>query len=66
MADFDIIIDGIKYEYVDSAYYNNKNYIAYTDGYVTTISEYVFDGVHAEFKALDDNTFKQVSVVMGL
>lgn len=66
MVDFDIIIDGITYEYVDSAYYNNKNYIAYTDGLVTTISEYNYDGTNVEFKELDDNTFNKVAMVMNL
>lgn len=66
MFNLDIIIDDEKYSYVDSITLNNKNYVAYTNGEIITISEYVLNGGNVEFIALNDEEFNMVKEAMKL
>lgn len=66
MFNLDIIIDNEKYSYVDSITINNKNYVAYTDGEITSISEYILKDDNVEFIALNDEEFNMVKEAMKL
>lgn len=66
MFNLDIIIDNKKYSYVDSITINNKNYVAYTDGEITSISEYILKDDNVEFIALNDEEFNMVKEAMKL
>lgn len=61
-----IVIDGKKYEYVDSIIYHDKCYVALSNGNEITINEYVIKDNQIELIPLDDAQFEELKVVMHL
>lgn len=62
----DIIIDGQKYEFVNSINLNGVNYIAYSDSKNIFIQSFKFIFNEIVLESIDDNTFNYVKLKMGL
>ena len=66
MKPFDIVIDEISYNYINSIHLNDKDYVAYSDDDNIYISEYVIENDEVNFKEIDDETFNEVKEAMSL
>lgn len=63
---FEIIIDNIKYDYIDSVKLDGKDYVAYKDAENIYISEYVIVDNKINFKEVDEETIKKVREAMKI
>ena len=63
---FDVIIDGKKYEYVDSIDYKDKKNIAISNGKEITIKQYTINDNQLELQDIDDETFEALKGLMQL
>jgi hypothetical protein len=64
---FEIIIDNIKYDFIDSIKINDKNYVAYKDfNNNIYISEYVYDNGSINFLEVDEETINKVREAMSI
>ncbi len=64
---FEIIIDNIKYEFIDSIKLNYKNYVAYKDSEDNVfISEYVLVNESINFLEVDESTINKVREAMSI
>ena len=61
-----VTLNNTCYEYVDSITYQNKQYVALSNGVDITINEYRMVNGQIELIPLDDVTFHQVQEVMHL
>ncbi len=64
---FEIIIDNIKYDFIDSIKLNDKNYVAYKDSEDNVyISEYVVVNESINFLEVDEETINKVREAMAI
>ena len=64
---FEIMIDNIKYDFIDSIKLNNKNYVAYKDSEDNLyISEYVYIDGSINFLEVDESTINKVREAMSI
>ena len=64
---FEIIIDNIKYDFIDSIKLNDKNYVAYKDSEDNVyISEYVVIDESINFLEVDEETINKVREAMAI
>ena len=64
---FEIIIDNIKYDFIDSIKLNDKNYVAYKDSEDNIyISEYVVINESINFLEVDEETINKVREAMAI
>lgn len=64
---FEIIIDNIKYDFIDSIKLNDKNYVAYKDSEDNVyISEYVVVNESINFLEVDEETINKVREAMTI
>ena len=64
---FEIIIDNIKYDFIDSIKLDNKDYVAYKDSDNNIyISEYVIENDKINFKEIDEFTIEKVRMAMNI
>ncbi|MCR5483230.1 MAG: DUF1292 domain-containing protein [Bacilli bacterium] len=64
---FEIIIDNIKYDFIDSIKLNDKNYVAYKDSEDNVyISEYVVANESINFLEVDEETINKVREAMAI
>lgn len=61
-----IVIDDLNYTYVDSINLDEKNYVVYTDGKTTYISEYKITNNNLELFDINDEIFNKVKEVLNL
>lgn len=66
MGILEVVIDGKKYEYVDSMMYEGKCYVALANDENITINEYAIEGDYINLFPLDDNLFQRVKEAMNL
>ena len=66
MEMLDITINNKTYQYINSIVLNDKNYIAYSDGVLTFISEYIINDSNINFSNIDDETFDLVKEALNL
>lgn len=57
---FNIIIDGINYDYVGTVKINDTSYILYTDNENLDISEYTYKNGKLKLSNIDDKTYNLV------
>jgi hypothetical protein len=64
---FEIIIDNIKYDFIDSIKLNDKNYVAYKDSEDNVyISEYIINNGKINFLEVDETTINKVREAMSI
>jgi len=64
---FEIIIDNIKYDFIDSIKLNDKNYVAYKDSEDNVyISEYVVVNESINFLEVNEETINKVREAMAI
>lgn len=64
---FEIVIDNITYDLIDTIKLDNKNYVAYKDSDNNIyISEYVYDNNSINFLEINDETINKVRMAMQL
>ena len=64
---FEIIIDNIKYDFIDSIKIDDKNYVAYKDTEDNLyISEYVNNNGSINFLEVDETTIRKVREAMSI
>ena len=64
---FEIIIDNIKYDFIDSIELNNKKYVAYKDADDNVyISEYINNNGSIDFLEVNEETIEKVREAMSI
>ena len=64
---FEIIIDNVKYDLIDSIIIDGKNYVAYKDFNDNIyISEYIYNNDSIDFLEVDEYTINKVKEAMSI